>query len=264
MPANANTIGPPLGSVLLASTDAPRLRAWYEQLLGVVADEDGFLRLGPVGVLVDGRDDVAERAREPFRVLLNVHVDDVARLAGRVRELGGEVLVEPVLRDGIWFCTARDPDGNGFQLLQVTGAYHAARGRGVLARAHVASRLPARDLERARRWYRDVLGLEPEEERSGGLRYACADGHFTVFASVAEPSGAHTQMAFTVDDLDEAMAVLRSRGVVFEEYDLPGLRTVDGVAEIDGNYPSMGGIGERGAWFRDCEGNLLGVGQPVR
>jgi hypothetical protein len=49
---------------------------------------------------------------------------------------------------------------------------------------------------------------------------------------------------------------------VFESYELPGLTTVDGIAEIAGNYPSKGS-GERAAWFRDSEGNLLGIGQPV-
>jgi hypothetical protein len=52
--------------------------------------------------------------------------------------------------------------------------------------------------------------------------------------------------------------------VVFEEYDLPGLKTVGGIAQVAGNYPSRGGIGEKAAWFRDSEGNLLGIGQPVR
>jgi hypothetical protein len=52
--------------------------------------------------------------------------------------------------------------------------------------------------------------------------------------------------------------------VVFEEYDLPGIKTFDGMAEVAGNYPSRGGIGERAAWFRDSEGNLLGIGQAVR
>jgi hypothetical protein len=56
---------------------------------------------------------------------------------------------------------------------------------------------------------------------------------------------------------------LRRRGVVFEEVDVPGLRTVDGIADIEGNYPSKD-VGERAGWFRDSEGNLLGVGQPVR
>jgi hypothetical protein len=51
--------------------------------------------------------------------------------------------------------------------------------------------------------------------------------------------------------------------VVFEEYDMPDLQTVDAIADIEGNYPSKG-IAERGAWFRDSEGNLLGIGQPLR
>ena len=65
------------------------------------------------------------------------------------------------------------------------------------------------------------------------------------------------------EDLEATVATLRSRGVVFEEYDLPGLKTVNGVATIEGNYPSKG-VGERAAWFRDSEGNLLGLGQPIR
>jgi hypothetical protein len=109
-----------------------------------------------------------------------------------------------------------------------------------------------------------VLDLEPAEERPGGLHYVCADGEFVVFASAGESTGAFTQMAFTVDDLDEAMATLRARGVTFEEYDLPGLRTVDGMTEVAGNYPSTRASGERAAWFRDSEGNLFGIGQPRR
>jgi hypothetical protein len=71
-------------------------------------------------------------------------------------------------------------------------------------------------------------------------------------------------MAWKVADLESTVEELRRRGVVFEEYDVPGIKTSDGIAEIDGNYPSDGGIGERAAWFRDSEGNLLGIGQPLR
>jgi hypothetical protein len=66
-----------------------------------------------------------------------------------------------------------------------------------------------------------------------------------------------------VDDIESAVAELRSRGVVFEDVDVPDLTTVDGIAEVSGNYPSTG-IGERAAWFRDSEGNVLGIGQPRR
>ena len=71
-------------------------------------------------------------------------------------------------------------------------------------------------------------------------------------------------MAWEVDDIEATVTALKDRGVVFEEMDLPGLRTVDGIAEISGNYPSKDATGERGAWFRDSEGNMLGIGQPVR
>lgn len=132
-----------------------------------------------------------------------------------------------------------------------------------LTDARVEARLPTKDLERARRWYADKLGLEPVEERDGGLRYECAAGVFCLFASTGAAEGAFTQLAFSVDDIDTEVAVLRRRGVVFEEYDLPGLCTVDGIADIAGNYPSKG-TRERGAWFRDSEGNMLGIGQSLR
>jgi catechol 2,3-dioxygenase-like lactoylglutathione lyase family enzyme len=133
----------------------------------------------------------------------------------------------------------------------------------MLENGNVATRLPAKDLQRARRFYAEKLGLEPVEERPGGLLYRCGSGKFALFESAGGPSGSHTQMGWEVEDIEVVVAELRRRGVVFEEYDLPGLRTVNGIADIQGNYPSVG-IGERGAWFRDSEGNLLGIGQPIR
>jgi catechol 2,3-dioxygenase-like lactoylglutathione lyase family enzyme len=130
--------------------------------------------------------------------------------------------------------------------------------------ADVSTRLPAQDLERARAFYAEKLGLEPAEERPGGLLYRCRSGAFALFATAGAPSGTHTQMAFDVDDIEAVVAELKSRGVAFEDVDVPGLRTIDGIASVDGNYPSKGGVGERAAWFRDSEGNLLGIGQPVR
>lgn len=127
----------------------------------------------------------------------------------------------------------------------------------------VATRLPAQDLERARAFYSDRLGLDPVEERPGGLRYQCGSTDFALFETTGAPSGDHTQMGWEVDDIEATVAELRSRGVVFEQYDLPGVDTVDGIATIEGNYPSKG-IGERAVWFRDSEGNLLGIGEPLK
>jgi catechol 2,3-dioxygenase-like lactoylglutathione lyase family enzyme len=138
------------------------------------------------------------------------------------------------------------------------------RVRSMLRNSNVSTRLPARDLQRARAFYAEKLGLEPIEQRPGGLRYQCGNGHFSLFQSAGVPSGEHTQMAWEVNDLNAVVEELRRRGVVFEDVDLPGLRTVNGIAEVVGNYPSAGGVGERAAWFHDSEGNLLGIGQPVR
>ncbi|MFJ6788085.1 VOC family protein [Streptomyces angustmyceticus] len=139
--------------------------------------------------------------------------------------------------------------------------------RDILSGARVATRLPAQDLDRARRFYSRQLGLEPVDERPGGLLYRCGGAEFVVFRSTGASSGTFTQMAWEVDDIETVVATLKGRGVVFEEVGLPGLlggaRTSDGIAEIEGNYPSKGVRGERGAWFRDSEGNLLGIGQLV-
>lgn len=132
----------------------------------------------------------------------------------------------------------------------------------MLADSQVATRLPASDLDRARRFYSETLGLEPIEERPGGLYYRCGGGYFALFESAGAPSGNHTQMGWEVANIETIVTALRARGIVFEEYDLPGLKTTNGIAEIEGNYPSKG-AGERSAWFRDSEGNLLGLGQPV-
>ncbi|HEY0454067.1 VOC family protein [Actinophytocola sp.] len=133
----------------------------------------------------------------------------------------------------------------------------------MLGDAEVATRLPARNLKRARAFYADKLGLEPAEERPGGLLYRCGATRFALFESAGAACGEHTQMAFEVRDIEAVVDELRRRGVVFEDVDVPGLRTVDHIADVQGNYPSAG-VGERAAWFRDSEGNLLGIGQPIR
>jgi len=124
----------------------------------------------------------------------------------------------------------------------------------MLANARSATRLPAQDLDRARAFYADTLGLQPTEERPGGILYRPAGGgEFALFASAGAPSGTHTQMAFEVDDVEAVAAELQRRGVALE---------VDGITDVEGNYPSKGS-GERAIWFRDSEGNLLGVGEIV-
>jgi len=128
----------------------------------------------------------------------------------------------------------------------------------MLTHARIEARIPTQDLERARRWYADKLGLEAVEERPGGLRYEGAAGVFCLFASTGKSEGSFTQMGFYVDDIEAVVAGLRARGVVFEDYD----GAVNGIVDIEGNYPGKGS-GERAAWFRDSEGNLLGIAQVL-
>ena len=133
----------------------------------------------------------------------------------------------------------------------------------MLENGHVATRIPVQDMDRARAFYADKLGLVPVEERPGGLLYRCASGEFALFESAGASPGTFTQMAFTVDDIVATVTELRSHGVVFEQVNVSGLTTVDDIAEVAGNDPSRG-LAERAAWFRDSEGNMLGVGQPTR
>jgi len=134
---------------------------------------------------------------------------------------------------------------------------------GPLSTAHTITKLPAQDLERARAFYRDKLGLEPVEERSGGLRYVCGPTEFHLFDSAGAPSGNSTQMAFEVEDLEAALADLRARGVTFAHFEMPGFGADGDTIAAPDNYPSKG-TGELGTFFYDSEGNLIGLAQPVR
>jgi catechol 2,3-dioxygenase-like lactoylglutathione lyase family enzyme len=135
--------------------------------------------------------------------------------------------------------------------------------RSALRDASVAVRLPAQDLDRARAFYADRLGLEPVESRVGGLRYECGGTSFALFQSTGAASGEHTQMGFYVPDIEAAVSELRARGLVFDDLELPGFSSRDGIVDIPGNYPSTGAVGERAVWFHDSEGNQLGLGQLV-
>jgi catechol 2,3-dioxygenase-like lactoylglutathione lyase family enzyme len=134
---------------------------------------------------------------------------------------------------------------------------------GPLSNAHTVTKLPAQDLERARAFYRDKLGLEPVEERTGGLRYLCGSTEFHLFSSAGTPSGASTQMAFEVEDLELTLTDLRARGLAFERFEMPGVEAHGDTIVVPNNYPSKG-TRELGTFFYDSEGNLMGIAQAVR
>jgi catechol 2,3-dioxygenase-like lactoylglutathione lyase family enzyme len=120
----------------------------------------------------------------------------------------------------------------------------------------VGTTLPAQDIARAKAFYRDKLGLTPTQENPAGLLYMLDAGTgFGLFPSSGKPSGTHTQMAIEVEDVEQSVKELQAKGVKFEEYDTPMLKTVNGVADMGGT---------KGAWFKDSEGNLIAVGIPIQ
>ncbi len=122
----------------------------------------------------------------------------------------------------------------------------------MLSRFEVEPTIPAKDLRRARQFYEQKLGLVAAREDEGGITYQDGCTRFLLYASQYAGTATHTLMSWETPDLDREMAELRSRGVKFEDYDLPGLKTVSGVATMgDG----------KGCWFKDTEGNILSIFQ---
>jgi catechol-2,3-dioxygenase len=118
--------------------------------------------------------------------------------------------------------------------------------------AFAEATLPAKDLDRARTYYAERLGLTSTSETETGIHYVVGGTRFRLFRSGGSASGSHTQLALMVTDIDAQVRALRERGVTFEEYDYPNLTTVDGIADL--GYA-------RAAWFKDTEGNLLGIAE---
>ena len=116
--------------------------------------------------------------------------------------------------------------------------------------------IPAKDVDRARRFYEQQIGLKPKMEIAGGVVYGFADGtecflYLTPNAGTSKASQAFWQ----VDDVDAEIAELKARGVVFERYDdMPGERSPSGAITAGD---------AKAAWFKDTEGNILAIIQDV-
>jgi catechol 2,3-dioxygenase-like lactoylglutathione lyase family enzyme len=114
--------------------------------------------------------------------------------------------------------------------------------------------LAASDLARAKAWWHDVLGRDPvyEDMEGEALFYDIGGTGVMVYRSDFAGTAKNTVLNLMTDDLDRDMTMLRTHGVMFHDYDMPGLKTVDGVAELGD---------ERSAWFSDSEGNIFAIGQ---
>ena len=125
----------------------------------------------------------------------------------------------------------------------------------MLDSASAHAMIGVKDLSRAKEFYSDKLGLTVADELpAGAIRYAARGGTwFLVYQSTFAGTAKSTCMRFEVEDVESAVRQLRARGIVFEDYDLPEVKTVDGIAEHES--------GARGAWFKDPDGNVLQLGQ---
>jgi catechol 2,3-dioxygenase-like lactoylglutathione lyase family enzyme len=114
--------------------------------------------------------------------------------------------------------------------------------------------MPAVDMERAKRFYEEKLGLRAVEMGEGGVMFECGQGtQLALYLRETPTKADHTAAGFVVDNIEEVVRGLREKGVVFEQYDMPGIKTDEqGIAVMEGS---------KGAWFKDTEGNILSVFQ---
>jgi catechol 2,3-dioxygenase-like lactoylglutathione lyase family enzyme len=126
----------------------------------------------------------------------------------------------------------------------------------MLKDARIVPYIPVANVARARTFYEERIGLVAKEEYAGGVIYECGDGSWVFMYPSAGAGTSRASTAFwAVDDVVAEVAALRKKGVVFEEYDMPGLKTVNGIAT---------GGGAKTAWFKDTEGNILAISQRTR
>lgn len=126
----------------------------------------------------------------------------------------------------------------------------------MLTRSHVTTILPVVNVDRARRFYEDKLGIEPgEKTAAGGVLYHTGAGEFELSPRQEPTRNPYTAMSFEVPDIAREVKDLETRGVTFEDYDLADLKTVGHIATFGS---------EKAAWFKDPEGNILCIHEARR
>lgn len=125
----------------------------------------------------------------------------------------------------------------------------------MLKKSPIVPYIPATDVSRARRFYEQKVGLVPKQEIAGGVVYECANGSWIfLYESAGAGTSKASQAFWQVNDVEAEVTELRGRGVIFEEYDMPGMKTVNGIATAGGS---------KAAWFKDSEGNIMAVIQSL-
>jgi predicted enzyme related to lactoylglutathione lyase len=139
----------------------------------------------------------------------------------------------------------------------VAANINALKGIIMLKDSNIMAVLPAKDINRAKEFYRDKLGIEPSESmEEGSVMYSCGQGtRFLVYQTENAGTAKNTQLGWETDNLEREMEELRGRGVVFEDYNFPGLKTENGIATA-----SWG----KAAWFLDSEDNIISISQRAQ
>jgi len=248
---------PALDSMLLASIDPDRLGDWYAAVFApqedTKLDQYRVLRFGQFHLLIDRRDDVGARNPEPARTIVNFDVDDAAAIVERMETLGTTWVAELEDRDGSRFATAADPDGNHVQVIEVSPA-HRAEMSGIPADSPVGlsdafTGFAVPDLDAARRFYADTLGLRVSEDNGMLALHLPAFRDVLVYPKPDHQPATFTILNFPVPDIEATVDALTGRGVEFLRYD--GF-------DQDERGIARGG-GPLIAWFTDPAGNILSV-----
>jgi catechol 2,3-dioxygenase-like lactoylglutathione lyase family enzyme len=122
----------------------------------------------------------------------------------------------------------------------------------MLTNARTATTLPVENLERAKAFYTDKLGLKTSTDVPGGAMLEAGEGQRIMLYQRERTKADHTVIGFEVENVEMEVKELRGRGIVFEEYDRPDLKTVDSIATL-GTW--------KAAWFKDTEGNILSINE---
>ena len=237
----------PARAVRLAA--APRRRARAELVTLAEAERRHIAQRAPPRARADHRR--GRRGRDPRDEALHAQLPDPqARAGGRGQAVAGE---RPAHHLTVPPRGANPPSLGRGEARWRTRDYREARGGcSMLSQAHFTAMLPVTDVSRARRFYEGQLGLRPKDALpSGEVLFESDGGTFALYPRPTPPRSDHTQLTWEVPDLRAEMTELRSRGVRFEEY--PELNTRDGVADMNG---------EKAAWFKDPDGNILCLHEP--
>jgi predicted enzyme related to lactoylglutathione lyase len=122
----------------------------------------------------------------------------------------------------------------------------------MLSDATICAYLPASDVPRARKFYEEIVGLKPKVEFSGGVIYECGGADVFLYPTPNAGTSKASQAFWQVKDVEAEVKELKSRGVKFEEYEMPGISMQNSIAT---------GGGAKTAWFKDSEGNILAISQ---